>query len=357
MKIYRRYVMREVVAATLLVLLAFLALFGFFDLIAEIRDVGNSGYQLSHALAYVALRLPGRVYELMPIAVLIGTLFALSTLARHSEITVLRASGLSTRQLLGTLFMVAGLFAGATFVLGEFVAPPAERAARELRLRAVSGLIAQEFRTGLWIKDDLTFVNVRAVTPDIRLVEVLIYEFDDRAQLRSVSKAKEGVYQASTGWQLNEVVQTRLDDGRARVERHATQPWRTALSPDIMSVLLVKPESMALGHLTAYIHHLSENRQKTERYEIALWKKLIYPLAALVMVALALPFGYTHNRVAGVSLKIFAGVMIGILFNLLNGLFSSLGVINSWPPLASAVAPSLLFLMAATGMLWWAERR
>jgi len=109
--------------------------------------------------------------------------------------------------------------------------------------------------------------------------------------------------------------------------------------------------------LLNYTEHLSENRQKSERYQIALWKKLIYPLAALVMVALALPFGYSHSRVGGVSLKIFAGVMLGILFYALNGLFSNLGVINAWPPFASAVAPSAMFLLMAIGMLWWVERR
>jgi len=100
-----------------------------------------------------------------------------------------------------------------------------------------------------------------------------------------------------------------------------------------------------------------ENKQKAERYQIALWKKLVYPLTALVMVALALPFGYSHDRVGGVSLKIFAGVMLGILFYALNGLFSNLGVINSWPPFASATAPAVLFLLTAMSMLWWVERR
>jgi lipopolysaccharide export system permease protein len=112
-----------------------------------------------------------------------------------------------------------------------------------------------------------------------------------------------------------------------------------------------------LLHLSAYIKHLAENSQKTQRYDIALWKKLIYPLAALVMVALALPFGYTHNRVSGVSLKIFSGVMIGVFFHMLNGLFSNLGAINSWSPAISAFAPSALFILAAAGMIWWVERR
>lgn len=357
MKIYRRYLAREVSASILLVLAGFLALFAFFDMIAEVKNVGEGSYQLHHALAFVALRLPGRVYELMPVAVLIGTLYALSTLARHSEITVLRASGMSTSRLLGGLFQVAAVCALLTFLIGEVVAPPSERAAQQLRLNAKGSVVGQGMRSGLWVKDERNFINVRVVLPDTRLRGVRIYSFDEDARLRSVTDAEEGVYVPPASWRLTGVVQTILHGDRSEVVAMPDMDWRSALNPDILSVLMVSPERMSLLHLTAYTKHLAENSQKTQRYDIALWKKIIYPLAALVMVALALPFGYTHNRVAGVSFKIFSGVMIGVFFHMLNGLFSNLGAINSWSPLLSAVAPSALFMLAAVGMIWWVERR
>lgn len=356
---YERYLGRELIAATLLVLVAFLGLFAFFDVINELRYVGQGGYGVAHAMAYVALRLPGRIYELIPICVLIGALFALANLARHSEINVLRVSGVSTTQLLGALFKAAGLFALLTLLVGEFVTPFSERYAQQLKVRATSAVIGQEFRSGLWFKDGLSFVNVRHVLPGARLQNVRIYRFDEYLRLESVTDAAEGDYLPPDSWRLKGVVVSRLAESgvRANVDRSPELLWKSALTPDILSVLSIVPERMALNHLISYIDHLSANRQKTDRYEIALWKKLIYPLAALVMVALALPFGYTHNRVAGVSVKIFTGVMIGILFHMLNGMFSSLGVIHAWPPLASAAAPSVLFLLAAAGMLWWVERR
>ncbi|HEY6898577.1 MAG TPA: LptF/LptG family permease, partial [Rhodocyclaceae bacterium] len=133
--------------------------------------------------------------------------------------------------------------------------------------------------------------------------------------------------------------------------------WSSALTPDILSVLLVMPEKMSIVNLYQYIRHLTENKQKTERYEIAFWKKLTYPLSALVMMALALPFAFLNNRMGAVSLRVFTGVMLGIAFHMLNGLFSSLGVINDWRPLYSAITPSVIFLLGAVGMLWWVERR
>lgn len=358
LKLYQRYLMRETFAAVLLVLAAFIALFSFFDLINEVRSVGKEGYRFGHAMLFVALSLPGRVYELIPIAALIGTLYALSTLARHSEITVLRASGLSTRELLMTLFKLAGVLAVATLIIGEVIVPFSERAAQDLRARALNNVVAQQgFESGLWIKDGRKFVNVRTALPDARLEGIRIYEFDAANALKSVSEAKSGSFLPSGRWRLQDVVSTTLEGDSARVEKHEAVEWQSALSPNLLSILMVAPERMSLYGLVNYTRHLIENRQKTERYEIAIWKKIIYPLATLVMVALALPFGYTHSRMGGVSLKIFAGVMIGILFHMLNGLFSSLGVINFWPPFASAVAPSALFMVAAIGMLWWVERR
>jgi lipopolysaccharide export system permease protein len=120
---------------------------------------------------------------------------------------------------------------------------------------------------------------------------------------------------------------------------------------------MVVPERMSLTNLYLYVQHLAENQQKTERYQIALWKKLIYPLAALVMMALALPFAYMQDRTGAVSIKVFAGIMLGITFHMLNGLFSSLGIINGWTPFMSAITPSALFIVTASGLLWWVERR
>ena len=357
MKIYLRYLAREVFAAVLLVLLAFLALFAFFDLLGEVQDIGKGGYQLQHAFGFVLLRLPGRIYELMPIAVLIGTLYALSALARHSEITVLRVSGLSSGALLRALFLVAGLFAVATLLIGEYVVPSAEREANQLRLKARGRMIGQDLRSGLWVKDERSFINVRVVLPDTRLRGIRIYEFDEEAKLRSLTEADEGEYVLPDSWRLSNVVRTVFHAERADVQKIPDMVWLSALNPDILAVLMVAPDRMSLRHLASYTKHLSDNRQTTNRYDIAFWKKVVYPLAAFVMVALAVPFGGAHYRSEGVGLKIFSGVMIGILFHMLNGLFANLGAINSWSPLLSAVAPSALFLMAATMMIWWVERR
>ncbi len=356
--VYQRYLVRETLAAIGLVLLAFIALFAFFDFIEELRGVGRDRYGAGVAVLSVLFSLPGLIYELLPVACLIGTLYALASLARHSEITVLRASGLSTGKLLRTLYRVAGVLAVATFLLGEVVVPWTDRLEQNLKAGALNKPFAQQgFISGLWIKDGNQFINVRHPLGPAYLEQLRIYRFTPERALESVLEAQSARYVEASGWQLQQVVRTVLEGETARVEEAAEEIWPSAITPDLLSVLMVAPERMSLYDLFGYTRHLSNNKQNTGRYEIAIWKKLFYPLAALVMVTLALPFGYTHDRVGGVSLKIFGGVMLGIAFYALNGLFSNLGIINAWPPFASALAPSALFLLAAGGLIWWVERR
>lgn len=358
--LYQRYLFRELLAAIALVLAALIVLYSFFDLIGDLKNV-KGGYTLTHALLYVGLRVPGRLYELIPVAVLIGSLYALTTLARFSEITVLRASGLSTGQMIRTLLQVAGLCMIVALLIGEGVAPFMDQEAQKLRLRTTSNVIGQEFRSGLWVKDGHTFINVQAATPDARLQGLRIFEFDTQYHLKRVSQAESGEFTARQDWQLQKVVHTTLEETpqgeRARQETQDEMRWQSALTPEILSVLMVAPEQMSLYQLLVYTHHLLENHQKTERYEIALWKKLFYPGASLVMVILALPFAYMQTRMGGISLRIFAGIMLGVSFHMLNGLFSSLGAINAWPPFLSALAPPALFTLAALVLLWRVEHR
>jgi lipopolysaccharide export system permease protein len=339
------------------VAVAFLGLFAFFDLINEMGDLGKGQYRLQHAMAFVLLSAPAHVYELAPIAVLIGTLYALSQLAANSEYTVMRGSGLSPGTAVRMLARVGVVFVAITFVFGELIAPLSERAAREFKLKETHDVVAQEFRSGLWVKDQARFVNVREVRPDASLAGVRIFEFDPEHRLQSISLAESGVFRGAQSWLLKNVVRTSFTAAGSSVQRLPEMDWTSVLTPDILAVLFVVPERMSAWTLFQYTRHLEENRQQAERYEIALWKKLIYPFAALVMMALALPFAYIHTRSGGVGLKVFLGIMLGILFHMLNSLFSHLGLLQNWQPLLSALLPSAVFLAAAALMMWSVERR
>lgn len=357
MKVLNRYFMHEVYNGTLLVFAALLVVFAFLDLVHQLESLGKGNYNLLYILAYVGLEIPGRIYELFPIAALIGSLYALVQLSNYSEITVMRVSGVSAARIAMSLMRAGVLFVVLTFVVGEFIVPPSERLASQLRTRALNSVVAQEFKSGLWVKDGASFVNVKEVLPDSALIGIRIYEFDPNNSLRAISFAREGKYLKDNSWLLREVEQTRFDGSSTQITHLPQAYWNSVLNPDMLSVLLVIPEKMSAWNLYFYVQHLRENKQKTSRFEIALWDKLVYPFATLVMMLMALPFAFLHSRMGGVSGKVFGGIMLGLTFHLLNRVFANLGVLHDWTPWLSAAFPTLLFFVAAVTYLWWFERR
>lgn len=376
MKTLQRYITTEIISAVLFVLVAFLALFAFFDLMGELSSVGRGNYRLQHAFVYVLLGLPGYTYELMPIAVLIGAIYTLAQLASRSEFTIMRVSGMSTWKAAKMLGQIGIVFALITMLFGEIISPAASAAGEKWKLRAQDSALSQEFRSGLWAKDVIKragvsgeamgtrFINVRQILPDGMLQDVRIYEFDKNFHLQALLVSANARYQGDYVWQLNDVTRTQFSDqafSQLSAPALATSKLPTLdmvseITPDILSVLFADPDRMSAHDLAAYTQHLKENKQNTGRYEIAFWKKIVYPLAVFVMLALALPFAYLHFRSGGVSLKIFIGIMIGVSFQLLNSLFSHLGLLNTWPAFFTAALPSTLFLLLAIGALWWVER-
>lgn len=370
--IVQRYLAREIFAAVAFVLAALLVLYTSFDFINELNDVGKNGYRLDHAALFVVLQLPARAYELLPIAALIGTIYALAQLAAHSEFTILRVAGLSTNQAVRMVLLPGVALVLLTFVLGEVVMPQIETLTQKLRLKAGAGPVARGFRSGLWVKDTarapdgqmlVRFVNIGAVEPDNSLQQIKVYEFDSALRLQTIAFADRGTFVPPRSWRLTNVTETRFinvggSDAPDRIEvgKQPERIWQSELNPQLLAVLTVSPERMAARNLNTYIHHLEDNKQTAERYQIAFWKKLTYPFAVLVMMTLALPFAYLQVRSGGISFKIFTGIMIGIGFYLLNNLFSHVGLLNTWPPFLSAAMPSIVVLAAALLALRWVER-
>ena len=324
MRTLKRYIGREVLLATLLIFAALLMLFAFFDLIHELGDVGRGDYTISAALLYVALHLPSRLYELFPVAALIGTLFAIAQLVGNSEYTVMRASGMSLVQLGWAVLRVGIPLAAATFLAGEYVAPPAEQIAQTIRASSAgdtSRVVAQQFSSGFWFKQDLTFVNIRRVLADMTLLGVRIYEFDRDLRLTSVRIAETGRFTGNGRWELENVKTTEIGADGTRVSSAPTLAWETVLRPSILNVYQVAPERLDLNALYDNIRVLNNNSQKTSRFEIAFWNKVFYPAAVLVMMMLALPFAHFQRRQGGIGFRIFAGTMLGLTFFLLGRLF------------------------------------
>jgi lipopolysaccharide export system permease protein len=360
MKTLTRYIGREVLASILLIFSALVMLFAFFDLIHELGDVGRGGYTLSAALLFVALQLPARMYELFPVAALIGTLFGLAQLVSSSEYTVMRASGASLLQVGWSLIRIGIPLALVTFLAGEYVAPQAAWLSQKVRAQArgeTTRVVAQQFQSGFWFKQDQTFVNIRTVLSDLTLVGVRIYEFDSDLRLRAVRNAESGSFTGNGQWRLKAVRTTEFTPTATRVTQADDYVWDTVLRPSLLTVYQVAPEKLELNTLWENMRLLDTGAQKTSRFEIAFWNKVFYPLAVIVMMIVALPFSYFQRRQGGVGFRMFAGTILGLTFFLVGRLFSNLGVLNDWPPLFSAGFPLVVFVSMTGALLWWLERR
>lgn len=374
MRTVRRLLYREIVWSVVFVALAFLSLFFFIDFVDELDKVGRGGYTLGRAFARGLLALPGHFYDLFPIAVLIGTIYSMARLAQSSEFTILRTAGLGPGRALKLLALPGLVFATLTFVVGDYVAPYTERQAVALKAGAGGGLPLGS--GGAWLKERRAAppggasdsersvsVNVLAAANGQQLLDIRIFEFDPDGRLRTSIEARSGQVQAQGHWRLLTVQRsdwpTPEEARRGLAVKLQTLPdldWATSLDNSVVAAALLPVQSMSTLDLWRYTSHLADQDQAVQRHEIAFWKKALYPLACIVMMALALPFAYLHARAGGVSYKVFGGIMLGISFVLLNNASGYLGLLRHWTPWVAAAAPSGLFLLMSLGAFAWLVR-
>jgi len=368
LKTVRRLFYVEVVQAVMLVTLGFVALFYFFDFVEELQSVGKysaMGYTVVQALLYVALMLPSHVYELLPITVLIGTIFVMARLAQSSEFTILRTSGLGPWRALRTLLVLGLGFVLFTFAVGDYVAPFADKTAQLLKAQFQGRITVG--KTGAWLKEKQAYghyaVNVGALAPDASMADVRIFEFDNQGYLVSMTVGQTAHFGAHDDWLLEKVDRTEFtstDAKASRVDRAFVDSfrWPTQISAEMVAAAVLRPERMGTIDLFQYIRHLNANGQLAQKYEIQFWKKVFYPLSCLVMVVLALPFAYLHFRSGSITTYVFGGVMAGISFVLLNNVLGDLGALRGWAPWFTAALPGLIYSIASlTAFMWLVIRR
>jgi lipopolysaccharide export system permease protein len=390
MIIFSRYLGAGIYKATFFVLLCFLSMFLFLDFLDELDQIGRDGASFASITVYLALGLPNKVYELAPIAALIGALWALSQSAVNSEFTVFRVSGLRPRTAIMTMLLIGLPMIIVTSLFSEVVVPYSEEQRVKVRSGALGSAASGQMRSGFWMRDTagnageatdmsadtasgaaagsasaapagMRFINAARLRPDRVLERIEIYEFDPAQRLTTIISAKTAHYQGMTDrhqWELQGVKQTHFGAGGAvRSSESASLLINSLLSPDTLGALVTNPDRMSARELYYYIDYLKLNKQVYERYEVAFWKRVLYPFAIWVMLLLALPTAYLQARQGAVSTRVFAGILVGVGFHLVNSLFSHLGVLTALSPMVMSAVPSMLALLVAAAALYWVQRR
>jgi lipopolysaccharide export system permease protein len=352
-----RYVIRTVLGYTMLVMIVLLALGALFMFIGQQDDIGVGNYGATQALLFVALNLPSYLFQLLPVAALIGSLLGLGNLARGSELIVMRSSGVTTLRFCLWLGMAGLILASLMYVIGEHVAPPLGQYGRQLKVFAKFDEFNLAGSRATWMRDGDTIISVDQQSASTRFGGIKVFQVDRARRLVSVGRAESASVKGDKVWRLQKYLGTTFarDSLVATVDREGERDVRTSLSPDFLGLAIAEPETMGLRDLRGYIAHLQRNDLQSARYETAYWSRLARFAAVLLVIMLALPFCVGSLRNSGQGARTVIGVLIGAGFVLLSQTLESSGELFSLPPWMVGWLPTAL-LGAVTGTLLWRNR-
>ena len=350
MRKFDYYLGRSVLVATLAVLALLTGLDSLISIIDESDDIGN-GYEFGDVLIYVGYTVPRRIHEFVPFAGLIGGLVALGRLAASSELVVLRASGVSLGGIAAMVLKPALIMAVFGFAVGEFVAPHAEQLAMSHRALAQRSESAVAGRFGAWNRDGNTFIHVDAVQRGGIAYGVTLLTFDDDHRLVRSLIAERGTY-ADNYWMLEQVSSTHLEDGSTSVQEETLWRWDTDITPDLLTLDVVEPETLPILQLWPYARYLQRQGMVFVDIELAFWRKLLQPLATLALVLVAMSFIFGPLREGTMAARIFVGIIVGVVFRISQDFFGPASLIFGFDPLLAALSPIAVCWFGGLWLLW-----
>lgn len=358
MRILDRYIGKILLRHIMATIMVLLSLFTFVSFIDELSELDRGRYGVLQVLQYVILTIPKTLYEVFPMAALIGSILGLSTLARDSELIVMRAAGVSIIRIVYSVVKVGIVLAIIAMIMGEIVSPFTEKRAIDIKAESIVSSSGRKGNFGFWLRDNNNYVNIGEVLPgrQLKFLRVKIFEFDEENFLRFLSVAKEGEYQPSTSggngrWILKGLRRTGIENESSVADEVDVASWTTDLDPQILKIYQVKPEQLSIWQLSEYIAHLRSNKQDTANYDLEFWSKIMTPFATLVMLILAVPFVFKDARSGNLGRSLFAGIMIGLLFFISNQAFSFFVTLFNIPPFIGASLPTLLVFLVSVIMI------
>lgn len=343
MKLLAGYTSRTVLASMLLMLLILVGLDVVFSFVGELDGL-KGNYRAPQALWYVLLTAPSRTYEMLPISALVGGIVGLGMLANHSELTVMRAAGVSIRRIVWWVLRPALVLVVIGVLLGQFVVPVTQQAAEVHRAVSLGRSYTPGQLWGYWHREGNTFIQINLVQPDGILLGVNQYSFTPEHRLNQSSYADKAVYDGK-GWTLQAVKDTTLaPDGGAQSGEAASRAWPSELTPGFLQLATVDPEFLSLTNLYRFAHHLADQELDAGQYFLEFWKKLFAPLATISMVLIACSFIFGPLRSVTMGLRILAGVMAGLLFRYGQDFFGYASLVYHFSPVLAAGLPIALCL-------------
>jgi lipopolysaccharide export system permease protein len=344
-----RYIGTSVFFAILAVLGIIVSLALLFSYIDELGDITES-YGLLEAGVWVLLTVPGRIYEMLPMAALIGCLIGLGTLASNSELTIMRAAGVSVGRIVWAVMKPMLVLMLLGILIGEYVAPWSENMAQASRATAQGSGEAQSSKRGLWHRQGNEYVHINAVQPNGVLLGVTRYQFDLQRNLLSASFARRALYQGDH-WQLEDVATTLLHERSSEVQQTPSERWSVELSPQLIGTVVLAPEALSITGLWSYIHYLADQGLANGRYWLAFWNKVLQPVVTAALVLMAISFIFGPLRSVTLGQRVFTGVLVGFVFRIVQDLLGPSSLVFGFPPLVAVLLPAGVCALAGVWLL------
>jgi lipopolysaccharide export system permease protein len=348
MTLLRTYLAMAVLRGVATVMAVLVAVTCAIELVRQLNDVGTGDYTLQAALTFVALRVPRTVFNMLPIGALIGALLSLGNLAVHRELIVMRASGVSSLQLLSAVGLAGSVLAVLMVLLGESVAPSLGAYASEMRTRAMHEELADANRQATWLRDGNRIVSLRRQAGDIGYGGgVLLFELGPEQSLKEVARADSADIDETNRWVLSNYAETSFEeDGVAvRAERRSNEV--RGLNPDLLELSVVREDLLGTPSLVRYIGYLQANGLDAHRYLVAYWSRLASVVSVIVMTVLALPFVFGSLRSAGAGAMLVLGLIVGLTYYVAGEVLTSGGEVYGLDPLVIAWAPTAVLIVIA----------
>ncbi|MEX0962448.1 MAG: LPS export ABC transporter permease LptG [Pseudohongiellaceae bacterium] len=323
-----------------------------FSLAEEIADT-DENYSMLNALGFIVFTLPTSIYELLPFTALGGALIGLGVLASNNELVVMQAAGVSVWRIVWSVLKPTVTIMVLSLLLGEFIAPPLEQLAQSNKAVKQSGNDSISSDQGTWRKVGNEYIHINAIAPGGALLYgITRYEVADNRTIVASSFAESGRFiegEGSSYWQLSNVRESIFEPGSISSQSYLQEDWQIDLSPELLSVLLVEPDRQSISGLYRFAQFFESEGLDSATYYLAFWKKLLQPIATLVLVVLAISFVFGPLRESTMGLRVFVALGIGLIFTIMQRLMEPASLLYGFSPLLAVLTP--IFICAALGLL------
>lgn len=349
MTLLRTYLVGAVLRGVATVSLVLVVVTSVMELVGQLNDVGTGDYGVQQAIAFIGLRIPRTIFNTLPIAALIGALLSLGNLAVHRELLVMRASGVSSWQLLSAVGLAGFALAVLMVLLGESLAPSLGAYANEMRTRAMHEEMAVANGQATWLREGDRIVSLRRQAGDLGYGGgVLMFELGPAQSLKEIARADSADVDAGNRWVLSNYAETSFDESGIAVRTERVSSDSHGLNPDLLALSVVREDLLDTPSLVRYIEYLRENNLDAHRYLVAYWSRLASVASVVVMTVLALPFVFGGLRSAGAGARLLVGLIIGLTYYVAGEVLTSGGEVYGLHPLVVAWAPTALLLLVTT---------